>query len=168
MKKICFALVVAAVLPVAAHATSYEIDETLKFTASSSTASFLLSWEDLIATNAKKGWTTEVDGKYSLTLFDTVNKVTVFKDKSFDLGDVAGLTSGSFTQTFDSLSAGVKYRLNFSGSWNGPSGKNWSSSAPSISVAAASVVTSVPEPENYAMLLAGLGVIGAIARRKSA
>ncbi|MBK7006138.1 MAG: FxDxF family PEP-CTERM protein [Burkholderiales bacterium] len=29
-------------------------------------------------------------------------------------------------------------------------------------------VTSVPEPETYAMLLAGLGVMGAIARRRKA
>jgi hypothetical protein len=28
-------------------------------------------------------------------------------------------------------------------------------------------VTSVPEPETYAMLLAGLGVIGAVARRRT-
>ena len=29
-------------------------------------------------------------------------------------------------------------------------------------------VTSVPEPETYAMLLAGLGVMGAVARRRKA
>lgn len=163
MKKTLFALAFAAGVPLSAQATSVNIEETLKFTATSSTATFLLSWEDLIATNAKKGWTTEVDGKYSVTLFDTVNKVAVFKDKSFDLDDDAGATSGTFAQTFNSLVAGVKYRLTFSGSWNGPNGTNWSSSTPSVSMAMAPV----PEPENYAMFLAGMGIIGAIVRRKN-
>lgn len=170
MKKTLLSLALVAVLPVAAHATSYDIEEVLKFTATSDTATFLLSWEDLVASNTKKGWTTEVDGTYSLSLFDTVSKTFVFKDKSFDLGDTSGVLSSTFTQTFDSLVAGTKYRVNFSGNWNGPNGINWSSSAPSIglSMAPTTPVTSVPEPESYAMLLAGLGLIGAIVRRKNA
>ncbi|MGB4064303.1 MAG: PEP-CTERM sorting domain-containing protein [Azonexus sp.] len=163
MKKTLVALALAAAVPVAAHATSYDIEEVLKFTATSDTATFLLSWEDLVATNTKKGWTTEVDGKYSLSLFDTVSKSFVFKDKDFDLGDTSGVLSDTFTQTFSSLVAGTKYRLNFSGSWNGPNGVNWSSSTPSVSVAMAPV----PEPQSYAMFLAGLGIIGAIVRRKN-
>ena len=52
--------------------------------------------------------------------------------------------------------AGASYHLYFSGMVGGMTIDN-------VGVAAA-----VPEPESYAMLLAGIGLIGAIARRRSA
>lgn len=164
MKKTLLALAFATVLPGLAQAASFQEIATLNFTATSSTASFLLSWEDLISANTKKGWTTEVDGKYSLTLTDSITNQIIFNRKSLGdvvTGDIAGVTSGSFVKTFSSLSSGAAYTLNFIGTWSGPSGVNWASSAtPSVSMAP------VPEPETYAMFLAGLGIIGMIAKRR--
>ncbi|MBS1145562.1 MAG: hypothetical protein H6R14_2968 [Proteobacteria bacterium] len=168
MKKTLIALAMAATMPIVAHATSYDIDEVLKFTATSDTATFLLSWSDLVESNAKKGWTTEVNGKYTLSLFNTVTDTFVFKDTKFDLGDASNILSGTFTQTFADLSVGTKYRLKFAGKWEGPNGVNWSvDAAPTLALSAAPVTPPVPEPESYAMFLAGLGLIGAMARRKS-
>ncbi len=164
MKKTLLALAVAAALPVAAQASSFQDIATLDFTATSSSASFLLSWADLISDNAKNGWTMESDGKYSLTLTNSLtNQVLFDKSKLGDAltGDVATVTSGSFLKSFSDLTAGTTYTLSFIGKWNGPNGANWTTFAsPSVSIAA------VPEPETYAMFLAGLGLIGAVARRR--
>lgn len=164
MKKTLLALAFAAALPGVAQAASFQDIATLNFTATSSTASFLLSWEDLISANAKKGWSTEVDGKYSLTLTDSITNQIIFNKNSLGdavTGDVAGVTSGSFVKTFSSLSSGAAYTLSFIGTWSGPNGVNWATSGtPSVSMAP------VPEPETYAMFLAGLGIIGMIAKRR--
>jgi len=58
----------------------------------------------------------------------------------------------SFSKTFGGLTAGTKYWVNVKGTG--------SSAAYSVTLAP------VPEPETYAMLLAGLGLMGTIARRR--
>lgn len=164
MKKTLLALAFAAALPGVAQAASFQDIATLNFTATSSSASFLLSWEDLISANAKKGWSTEVDGKYSLTLTDSITNQIIFNKNNLGdavTGDIAGVTSGSFVKTFSSLSSGAAYTLSFIGTWSGPNGVNSATSGtPSVSMAP------VPEPETYAMFLAGLGIIGMIAKRR--
>jgi hypothetical protein len=68
-------------------------------------------------------------------------------------------TSPFLTSTFASLASGT-YQLNISGiagSWFGGA----------YGVALSAVAQPVPEPESYAMLLAGLGLMGTIARRRS-
>lgn len=170
MKKTLIALALAVAVPVAANAASIEYDITVKsdvFAATSTSASFLLSWEDLLQTKNKKH--VEVDGLYTLTLKDITTGSKVVEN-NFDVGDSAWVTQGTYTQTFNSLVVGDRYRVFFSGSWKGKSGNNWSTDAlPSVSIAMAPAtpVTSVPEPETYAMFLAGLGLIGAIVRRKN-
>lgn len=165
MKKILLAIAVAGALPGLAQATPFQDTALLNFTATSSSASYLFSWEDLVSLNAKKGWSTEVDGKYSLTLTNsTTNEVLFNKNSILDgvTGDFAGVTSGAFQKTFSGLVSGSAYTLSFIGKWSGPNGANWvTSSAPSVSI------SPVPEPETYAMFLLGLGVIGAVARRRS-
>ena len=64
--------------------------------------------------------------------------------------------TGAFT-----LVAGTQYTLSITGVAAAPTNYWGSISVPTP-------VASVPEPETYAMLLVGLGVIGAIARRRKA
>lgn len=165
MKKTLLALAVAAALPMAAQAASFQDIATLDFTAAVSSATFQFSWADLISDNLKQGWTTESDGKYSLTLTNSLTNQILFNKNNLGdavTGDIATVTAGSFLKSFDNLVAGTGYTLSFVGKWTGPSGANWSTlSAPSVNI------SPVPEPETYAMFLAGLGVIGAVARRRS-
>ncbi len=104
---------------------------------------------------------------------------------------------GNFTHTFSNLS-GLVYELGsgfigdgyaggaegMASNWNGTSGFDfasglgptggWGGRAINVATGGTSTsaqlisVTSVPEPETYAMLLAGLGVMGAVARRRKA
>lgn len=163
MKKTILAMAcAAAILPSLAQATSFEDIATLDFSVSASGSStFQLSWADLISTKtSNKGVVSfdEDNGKYSLMLTRSDNSV-VFKLNDFL--DSSSASTGTYTYTSPSLMAG-SYTLTFGGKWNGNNGNNSSTFAvPSVSI------TAVPEPETYAMLLAGLGLIGAIVRRKN-
>lgn len=84
---------------------------------------------------------------------------------------VAGVVSGSRSATFNdvrnksySLVGGLTYMLKIDGiTRTVPPG-----TFGIVSISATNgTVTPVSEPENYAMLLAGLGMMGAIARRRS-
>ena len=164
MKKTILAIAVAsAAISGSAQAVPYSDTEVLSFAATASDMSFKLSWTDLLYKNTKPGAMFEKDGKYSITLTNDINK-TIFSIGNSSLNDVAGKTFGYLTQTFNSLSVGQSYSLTFSGKWTGPdlpSGKLVATGTPTVSIAA------VPEPETYAMFLAGLGIIGAIAKRRS-
>ncbi len=158
MKKTLFVLAFAAVLPGAVQADSFQDIATQDFTMSSAgSVSFLLSWVDLISTKIKNGNIEEDDGKYSLTLTRSNNQVVATMNNFIDSSQAA---SGTYSYSTGLLSAG-SYSLAFEGKWNGPINDNWVNSIPSVSIAA------VPEPETYAMLLAGLGVIGVIAKRRN-
>lgn len=73
------------------------------------------------------------------------------------LASAVGADSGTLSITFGPTAAG-RYYLDVFGRTDGTLGGLYSGS---ISV------TAVPEPESYAMLLAGLGVMGAIAIRRN-
>ena len=85
---------------------------------------------------------------------------------------VIGSTSGSFSNAFSAsdLSAGW-YTLVVSGEGASNGAKYMlgvsSLTASRIPTTAPPIAGNVPEPETYAMLLAGLGLMGAVARRRS-
>lgn len=164
MKKLIVALAVAASLPAVSSAAAYQVSDSETFQTVSSSASFLLNWTDAVAYNSKKSLYDIADGKYSLLLTDALTNQVVFRSNNLNLNDTSTATSGVFAQTFSDLLANHSYILSFTGKWAGVSaGQNWSlTGTPSVSI------SPVPEPEAYAMFLAGLGIIGSIAlRRKS-
>ena len=96
-----------------------------------------------------------------------------------DESDYWNYSLGGYTGTaaLGSFAAGqgfnVKYVLRSIGYWSDPDGCSYECGSVSASVGdpfqvggAGVSVAAVPEPETYGMLLAGLGVMGAIARRR--
>ena len=69
-------------------------------------------------------------------------------------------TKAVYGYSFSGLTAGTKYSLTVSGTDASVLGTNYTFNIAAQNVAA------VPEPETYAMLLAGLGLIGSIVRRR--
>jgi hypothetical protein len=106
----------------------------------------------------------ELDGNYRWVLTD-LNTGAKLKDSAIQdnvTGDTGGTWTGKFTHTFNGLVEGNNYKLTFVGKWSGvPEGEKW------VTTQNGNVTLAVPEPETYAMLLAGLGLIGTIARRRS-
>jgi hypothetical protein len=161
MKKMLACLAgAAALLPGAASAVQYQDTAVFDFTAASSSYTALFSWEDFLGSKGKSHL--EADGKYSIVLTNAGNAVIAsFNNIANGItGDTGGVFSGSFLKTFSGLTSGAGYELTFVGKWNAASGYTTNQS-PSVSISA------VPEPETYAMLLAGLGLIGTIARRRT-
>lgn len=91
-----------------------------------------------------------IDG-LSVKLFDNTNTLLV------DLDSFASSTA-NFKTGSGPFAPANDYYFTVSGNGNGISGGNY--------VFAVSTLP-VPEPETYAMLLAGLGLIGAVARRRN-
>lgn len=83
---------------------------------------------------------------------------------TFSSGTVGALTDLDVSASgfnFHNVAAG-DYLVKASGNLTGPA------QMPGVAfISADYTVTAVPEPETYAMLLAGLGVMGAIARRRN-
>jgi hypothetical protein len=99
------------------------------------------------------------DTSFSATLFPTSLPATAQALTAGGTGTYAWdekTVTGAFA-----LVAGTQYTLSITGVAAAPTNYWGSISVPTP-------VASVPEPETYAMLLAGLGVIGAIARRRKA
>ena len=157
MKKLLTAIVCAiAMLPAVSSANIDTDSQTFKADATSYTVNF--SWTDATFFGM------EMDGLYGILFTDSTALSKDWtkgfgsaKAKLSSFNDVSGLTSGSFSLTFDGLTKGNTYFAGIGGLWFGKDGK----------VSVDSVTAAVPEPETYAMLLAGLGLIGAMARRRS-
>lgn len=98
--------------------------------------------------------------------------------------DDAWASAGTGTIAMDRLAAG-SYTLSLNGSWadvtlNGNGNSGWRNTAGKVNLFdgdrsfcftekntfRVTAVTAVPEPESYAMLLAGLGLMGLVARRQ--
>ncbi|ACB34591.1 conserved hypothetical protein [Leptothrix cholodnii SP-6] len=88
------------------------------------------------------------------------------------LGDVKldGFSTGVFTDLsgyfyhFAITGSDNSYELTYDGT--GTSSFAWLTEPAGGQLTVGPVVSSVPEPETYAMLLAGMGVVGAMARRR--
>jgi hypothetical protein len=83
-------------------------------------------------------------------------------------GNLIGSTMFN-TLSFSNIAAGI-YTLQFSGSLAAASTKSLfgtTTTIPTVGIYASLIsVTAVPEPESYAMLIAGLGLIGAAVKRR--
>ena len=121
--------------------------------------------------NCDEGITCESGQSFVRSVDFTVNGVTKALVLSFRWDISAAADSLTFFKpaslSFD-LSAGSKLSIDFMtpDSLVVPAGLEWSESKPLT--AKFSVTPAVPEPATYAMLFAGLAVMGAVARRKSA
>ena len=87
---------------------------------------------------------------------------TKFTLTESNIGTVSGATGGSTSAlTFNGGAAPGRYKLNVAGTRTGTYG----SYAGNIGIAPVNV-SAIPEPETYAMMLAGLGLLGFSARRR--
>ena len=111
------------------------------------------------------------NSSYNGTLGWTLSGIT---SRTGSLLDGAGQESSSFI-SLSGLAVG-KYKLTFTGSWDAvsitaPKSSKFEFSKGSVSLEDVQfvnhiAVAAVPEPETYAMLLAGLGLIGAAVKRR--
>lgn len=127
-----------------------------------SNVTFAYSWSDLV-TLGKRGSQTEFDGTLSWAL----KKIQPGPDPVIASGTVADAHNdrdGAGTFSFSNLSAGT-YKLTFEGVWHGIPEHAHIAVRQDVSLGNVSV-SPVPEPESYAMLLAGLGVLGFVAGRR--
>jgi hypothetical protein len=157
----CLACAAALVPGVSSAKSGYFDTDTLTFAAGSTPVTVTFQWYDAVF--EKNGNVKELDGNYRWVLTDLSTgeklKENAIQDKV--TGDTGGTWSGSFTHIFN-LVEGNNYKLKFVGKWSGvPEGEKW------VTAQNGNVTLAVPEPETYAMLLAGLGLIGTIARRRS-
>lgn len=182
MRKFLLTSIAATMLTSAgvANASTITASKTFDFLATSSSMSALFSWADAISTKETSDslTTVEHDGIYNWALkaissntrsakafSSVVEKRTQIGDDI--TGDIFGATNGSFEHVFSGLNIGTTYQLVFNGKWKGiPGGNAWEVAAPSVGVVNV-VAAPVPEPESYALMLAGLGLMGTIARRRS-
>ena len=149
-----------------------EKSESYSFTLNAlSDVSIGYKWTDLLV--VKNGKTNEFNASSIIwTLTNTtLGASTTALTGSF--ADVSGQTIGKDTLSLTGLSAGT-YSLNLAGQWAAVSvngnASNLTYVAPTVNLRqgtfSSTPVTAVPEPETFAMMLAGLGLMGTIAMRR--
>jgi hypothetical protein len=167
------AVAICLLVPVMAMAK----DSTYSFTTSDSSdvkiskgangfLSFAASWDDMLAGYSEKAQS-PVQAS-SLTWSLTKNKSSVLSGTFTDL--VNSPDKGTIVIAEAGLASG-EYKLTLNGLWNvtGVTNKWHVYEKANVTLAEKgtfSAISPVPEPESYAMLLAGLGLMGTIALRR--
>ena len=107
---------------------------------------------------------TPVNGKVQTLRLSSDNGAT-FVNAGVDVGDAAtqGTARGAYTYGTFSANAGGSGSFNY---WEIETRFRLSAGSDVASLSGSAEILPVPEPESYAMLLAGLGLLGAIARRR--
>jgi len=134
------------------HSNPLEIDSNLSFTSGAffDTYSFTLSGSYDVTSGAKTTYGNLIGAAYSLYSYGV--------DGLIGTSDDVGLGAWTFnsTNTTNTVTLGAgKYFYAVSGGHVGPA-----------AYALSSAIVPVPEPETYAMLAAGLGIVGFVASRR--
>jgi hypothetical protein len=169
LKLAAAALLLAPVMSFAAEQESFsDIAKINLVTDHVGTQSFDVWWTDLVASysigrNKQSEVKTYAATSLRWDLYDSRNDSV--KHGSFN--DVTNIYNmGEIVINEDGL-RGTNYTLVFKGNWN-VGEHNWKVGTPVDVGMSAAPISPVPEPESYAMFLAGLGLMGTIAlRRKS-
>ena len=161
----------------------YSDEDTYAFTLSSlSTVSIDYAWSDTLVTKYVAFVFPQATTEYNGVLTWALTKASATVE-SGSFSDVTGVKSGRGTLQLGNLAAG-SYTLTINGVWSGVD-DNSASLLTSYRTTVGSVnlldgdgsncsgfekntfsAAPVPEPETYAMLLAGLGLMGCVARRR--
>jgi hypothetical protein len=127
------------------------------------------SWQDLVYSYGSAGHDNEHEHE-STTGLVTVNELNskfswqLFNGNTLiDQGTVRDgrAASGAGTLSFSDLNAGT-YSLRMTGEWLAQASHH----AQLVTAPSVTLMAPVPEPETYAMFLAGLGLMGVIAKRR--
>jgi hypothetical protein len=108
---------------------------------------------------------------YALRYLDGTGNILATSNNVFFQGLI---NTSSWTQITNNIgavpvgavAAFVEFSQNIGPIGTGPAGENWLPGLVLIDDINLSVAAPIPEPESYAMMLAGLGVIGSIVRRR--
>jgi hypothetical protein len=167
LTKLVVALFTVIGVSVAQASTYRDSDATFFSLSSTADVTVDFSWQDLVFDPADTKHHVkperEFDGKYKLSLFEVVRgRDPLVGSVSFDGASASNSTDA---YTFSDLARGT-YKIVFNGKWSGVPNRGDVLVSPDVRIDALRVIAVVPEPETYAMFLAGLGMIGFIARRR--
>lgn len=108
---------------------------------------------------------------YSLRYLDGTGNILANSNNVFFQGGINASTWTQFTYNLGAVPVGavaafVEFSQGIGPVGTGPAGENWLPGLVLIDDVYLGVAAAVPEPETYALMLAGLGIVGSIVRRR--